>query len=248
MIVNLWTTPRTGSNWYSQYLYNQLKEENPKTKLYSQYLNQFHFKNYILPGYGDFVYEYEESCSYLYYYFDGLSKSISSRRLRKQRTLNLEQEENYRLSLLEKHDSNRNPSIFYNHIDPVSDFSYKTLYNFADKNIFLYRKNIKNQMSSYALAYGTKQFRVTREMSSQVHVDRGVLENLANRIIKWHMLDKTKCEVLCYEDINFIEKQHLPKKQNTVDPFIQLDSETQNNILELESYCKNVVGKDSLLS
>ena len=41
MIVNLWTTPRTGSNWYSKHLLAELKKQNNKAILLEQYLNQF---------------------------------------------------------------------------------------------------------------------------------------------------------------------------------------------------------------
>lgn len=243
MIVNLWSTPRTGSNWYSQYLYQEYKSTDRRTKLYTQFLNKFHFINYNKPRHGDFVYTFESNCNYLYYYYDPITKSISSRYKQETRTLDTIQEEIYRLGLLEKHDHNKNPSIFYSHVEPMSEKSYKKLYDMADENVFIYRKNIRNQLSSYALGFSTKQFKVSKKIYENLHVEVDILKNLADRIIKWYSLDKTGAKIVCYEDLDFASKGNMPKKQNHVDPFIQLDNETQQNILVLEDYCNSIIQK-----
>jgi len=232
MIINLWSTPRTGSNWYSQYLYKKYNSENKRTQLYTQYLNQYHFINYIKSNYNDFVYEYNTGCSYKDYAYNHLRQSISYTYKTEKRIRDSNSEEQYRLELLSKHNHIKNPSIFYSHIAPMSDLSYNTLFDMADKNIFLYRKDIKRQLSSYALAYGTTQYKQSIKIHENVNVDYGVIKNLVDRIIKWHTLDKTNCEIVCYEDLEFELHSDLPKQQNKIDPFSQLSNTTQEHILK----------------
>lgn len=234
MIVNLWSTPRTGSNWYSQYLYKKYSAIDKRTRLYSQYLNQYHFINYIKPNYHDFVYEYDKTCSYKFYTFDHLRQSISHINKSEKRIRDSVAEESYRLELLTNHNDIKNPTIFYNHIAPMSNLAYNTLFDKADKNIFLYRKDIKRQVSSYVLAYGTSQYKQTTKIYKNINVEYNVIKNLVERIIQWHKLDKTGSEVICYEDLDFSLWEHsMPTKQNLIDPFLQLDETTQKNIIQL---------------
>jgi len=246
MIVNLWSTPRTGSNWYSQYLYKSYSA-NKKIQLYAQYLNQYHFINYIKPNYSDFVYAYEKNCHYKFYAFDQLRESITHTIKGEKRIRDSDSEEQYRLDLLSKHNHKKNPSIFYSHIAPMSELAYKTLFDMADRNIFLYRKDVKRQVSSYTLAYGTTQYKpnTSSTIYNDIDVDYGVIKNLIDRIIKWHALDKTNCEIVCYEDLQFNLHLDLPKQQNKIDPFSQLSKNTQDHILELLEYFNSQVGKNS---
>lgn len=238
MLVNLWSTPRTGSNWYSQYLLQQYKSKNPRTILFKQYLNTFHFRNYTKPNFSDFLYEFERGSAYQHYTFDPLRRCITFVMKYEPRKLTEEDEERYRLELLEKHDPVRNPSIFYNHIAPMSKEAYDRLFEKADKNIFLYRKDFKRQLSSYALGYGTTEYKFKKDLPiyENVNVSYSVLKNLTDRVLLWHRLDKTTCEVIAYEDLDFTMTENLPRQQNKIDPYLQLDRETQDNILKLFEY------------
>lgn len=251
MIVNLWSTPRTGSNWYSVYLYNYYKELYPRLQVYPQYLNHYHLYNYESRTSQDFVYQYDSSCSYKFYYFDHLRKRISSTYKFSVREIGIEEEEKYRLELLDRHDFKKVPSIFYSHVAPMSKRSYQKLFDIADRNIFLYRKNVKRQLSSYALAMGTQEFRADPTKPYKPHKDIDVnfdiIKNLADRIIYWHNLDKNGCEIICYDDLKFEEKYKFPIKQNIIDPFLQLSDTTQKHIVELDEYVKQNLGKNSLL-
>jgi len=174
---------------------------------------------------------------------DHLRQSISYKNKSEKRICSSDHEEKYRLELLVKHNHKKNPSIFYNHIAPMSDLSYNTLFDIADKNIFLYRKDIKRQISSYTLAYGTVQYKQSVKIYENVTVEYNVIKNLVDRIIKWHKLDKTNCEIICYEDLEFDLYPDLPKQQNKIDPFTQLSSNTQENILNLLDYFNKSIKK-----
>jgi hypothetical protein len=242
MIINLWSTPRTGSNWYASYLYNDSKKINSKTLLFSQYLNYFHFINYIKPTYTDWIYTYEKNCFYPNYSFNWVSRSIKLTYNYGKRTKTPEEEEEYRIELLEKHDHEKVPLILSNHILPMSDRAYNYLFQKANKNIFIYRENIKDQLSSYALAYTTQIWKPKKDLKTleNISTDKGVLKNLYDRIVYWHNLNKINCEVIKYEEINFTDNSQIKiEKQNKIDPFIQLDTETQNYILELCEDFKN---------
>ena len=247
MIINLWSTPRTGSNWYVQYLLKEYVKINSRTKVLSQYFNSYHFINYIKPKFGDFIYEYEPKCSYKSYYVNKFEQNISNKQVFEKRKLSSEEEKNYRLHLLNEHNFDKNPIIFYHHIGNIDDNLYTMLLNKANKNIFLYRKDFKRQVSSYALAYGLKIFKPSRldNINNIVSVEYDVLKNLTDKIIKWHKIDKLNSEIVCYEDLDFKIYEDLPKKQNIVDPFSRLDSETQLNIIELEKYFINSLEKNT---
>jgi hypothetical protein len=236
MIINLWSTPRTGSNWYSAFLLNEYKKINKNTITIHQYLNHFHLISYYKLGYGDWLYEYSKGLYYSTYFYNNLKQSIEYRSICGQRERDENAEEEFRIELFEKHNHSKHPVIFHNHVAPMSIKAYNYLFKKADRNIFLYRENFINQMSSYALAYGTSVWKpsASYETFSNVDVDYAILENLYERIKYWHNLDKTNCEIIKYEDLNFSQNEYaLPKKQNLTSSFNQLSKKTQDNILEL---------------
>jgi len=246
MIINLWSTPRTGSNWYAEYLSSQQKKLHNRVSILHQYLNYFHFINYIKPGYGDWVYEYKKGYSYPGYRYNFLTKAIEPKINNSERDRNPKEEEQYRIDLLERHDHLKTHLILHNHILPMSDKSYNYLFNKADKNIFLYRENHIDQLSSYALAYGTNTYKKSENyaLHKDVYVDKQVLENLSERIIYWHNIDKKKCDVVKYEDLDFCyETDRMPKKQNIISSYSQLDERTKNVIMLLNEKIKQSINR-----
>ena len=234
MIVNIWSTPRTGSNWYSAYLLNEYQKVNKNTFVIHQYLNHFHLINYN--GAGDWLYEYSKGLCYPAYIFNHLKQSIELTSICKKRERDEHSEEDYRIKLFEKHNYQKNPVILHNHVAPMSSKAYNYLFSKADKNVFLYRENLIDQLSSYALAFTTKIWKPSLNYTTQsnIDVDRNILENLYERILYWHTLDKTNCDIIKYEDLNFSQTEYkLPIKQNLTSSFDQLSEQTKNVILEL---------------
>ena len=240
MIINLWSTPRSGSNWYATYLVNEQKTEYPKITKIKHYLNYYHLKNYNSST-GDWVYEYSNGLCYPAYFYDYLIQGIRKGAICGKRTKNVEQEEEYRISLFEKHNFKKNPVVMHSHFAPMSKKGYDYLFNKADRNIFLYRENFVEQMSSYALASGTNIWKPRDKLPifENIDADEGVLKHLYERILLWHKIDKRGCEIVKYENFDFTYKgKDMPQKQNKVSTFSQLSKKTQDVILKFETELK----------
>jgi hypothetical protein len=117
------------------------------------------------------------------------------------------------------------------------------LFKKADKNIFLYRENVLEQLCSYAIGFYTKNFHTPNNNIFDVDVKEEVLKNLADRIIMWHQLDKTNSEIIKYENLPFDNKnaKNLPVKQNNFNKFERLTSSTQAIIIKLNEYVLNSI-------
>lgn len=243
MIVNLWSTPRTGSNWYTSYLYNQYNKSiryHNNIAILNQFFNTFHLKSYMIENYGDFIYEYQQGACYNHYYLD-VNKRINMKLMYETRILNEEFEEDYRLSLLDFKNLDHKCFIFHNHVMPMSEKAYTFLKTKASRNIFLYRENIINQLSSYAIGYHTKNFHKPNKALYDVYVEETILQNLADRIIYWHQLDKTDCEIIKYEDLPFDKVKNLPEKQNDYDTFAVLSDTTKQTVIKLDACIRDSI-------
>lgn len=242
MIINLWSTPRTGSNWYTSYLQNKYSKSvryYNRIIVFNQFFNTFHLQSYMLENYGDFIYDYEGKACYNHYFIS--NNKICSKTIYSPRTLSIDQEESYRLNLLDFNNLDYKCFIFHNHVKPMSDKAYLFLKTKASRNIFLYRENLIDQLSSYAIGYYTKNFHQSNLKPYNVYIDEPTLKNLADRIIYWHKLDKTDSEIIKYEDLPFSESINLPKKQNNFDTFSVLRDDTKNTVIHLDNYIRNSI-------
>jgi hypothetical protein len=130
------------------------------------------------------------------------------------RTRSIEQEEAYRIDLFNQIIFNV-PLILHNHVAPIDEQIRQRLIDIAEKNIYIYRKDKRAQLASYAIAFSTKQFVqfFDKEETGVIDdIDPMHLENLINRIKIWDRLPKQ--DVVAYEDIKFFNKYNWPKKQN----------------------------------
>ena len=234
MIINIWSTPRTGSTWFTLSKVKEL-EQNHKVTYFTQYLNYVRLINYIHPNHKDFVYSYVPGCRYIDFQYDHLRKNIVEVIKTEKRKRSHVEEEDYRIALLERLDKNR-CLVFHHHIQPMSEKAYNYLINKSDTNYYIYRENFIEQLSSYALSYALQKFHgVNNRISNNVEVDYKTLEYLTERVISWHKLDKSNGIIIKYEDINFGSDKSLPKKQNK-NAFEQLSESTQKSILFLNDY------------
>jgi len=146
-----------------------------------------------------------------YFIYNG---QIRNKLIFNERTKSLEEEEEYRSSLLANLNTTVN-YILHNHVDPISPEVYNYLTN-NGKNIYIYRKDKLAQLASYAIAYQTKEFsrfNEIKESNDKIEItDEFPLINLIKRIKIWEELEKQ--DTIAYEDINFVNLKGMPIKQN----------------------------------
>jgi len=234
LIINLWSTPRTGSVWYSYHLQKQLSPCILLSEPFNRYhMNLYHrIENDTIKNY----HEYIPGSFYKNYIWE--DQKILTKRTFQPRTRNAEEEETYIISLLEKIDDHSN-YIIHSHVSPMCPTVLDKLMAIG-KNIFIYRKDKLAQLASYAIAYETKEFvRFTKKEGIEKKVriqDLEPIKNLIKRIKVWESLPKEN--IIAYEDIKFYEQNGMPIKQN-IDYSKILDNESIYQIkiiLEKEYY------------
>lgn len=212
MIVNLWSTPRTGSVWYSKHLCKL----QGTALLMTEPFNRYHMNMYYYLEKNSYknIHEYKLEAFYKEYYLDD-DKFIAIRKVYDKRKRSVEQEEDYLLNILEKYNKEQK-IIMHNHVSPINNVIKEYLLSVSNENIYIYRKNKRAQLGSYAIAYATKQFAAFTEEQKQFNiittVEKEPLVNLIERIKIW---DKLKTNnIIAYEDINFYDENNFPIKQN----------------------------------
>jgi hypothetical protein len=237
MLTVIWSTPRTGSNWYTNYLVNQLNGKN--VTCLRQFFGKYNLNSYQKHNSQELFYEYERGMFYKEYYLDRFCKQIKSRTVSNKRTLNPSQEEAHRISILDKHNLEKYPIIINQHVKNMATDTYHYLRYKATRNIYLYRENIIDQLASYVVAMYTNKFistYVSDEIIKNAEIDTGQLDDLYYRITYWHMLDKKGCEVIKYEDFDFNTDSTL-KKQHTTKCIDMVSEKMKAKIFEYaESY------------
>lgn len=211
MIINVWTSPRTGSNWFCKKLAHDFKaysiSEMFNLNLYSYYNTEINNSIYFMKDYQEGFYFTEYSV---------VNGKIIEQKIYGQRVKDNSEEELYRISLLDKITQT---VILSNHASPISEAAYRKLMQIGNKNYYLYRENLEALMESYAICYATKtfiQYGNSKDIETEIDINVKVYENLADRIIAWCNLDMTDGEIVRYEDLDFneyIDEDNMPVKQ-----------------------------------
>lgn len=237
MIINLWSTPRTGSVWYSKFLSQKYVNSFVVTEMFNRYyMNMYQvrdltgaIKNYNQPVVGG---------SFKEYFLDSMN-FLSKQDIYGVRARTIEQEEEYCFELLKKVNKDQ-ILIMHNHIDPINDNIRNWLLANADKNYWIYRKNKKLQLASYAVALSTKKFAAFNNAAISYEpvadCDLGPLKNLIRRIKVWDSFEKNN--MIAFEDIDFFDAPGFPLDQNT-DPWARLSVNMQTSIEALVSNYEN---------
>lgn len=241
MLINLWTTPRTGSNWYARKLardYGSGNQFYSLNELFNQNIYSYYYRNVDERIY--FLKDYSPGCYYEDFVLDS-SGIIVSNKVYNTRSRSPLSEEQHRMELV-RAASGRNVMVLSNHVSPINADIYKELYRIADRNIFLHRNNIKDQLSSYCISYATKQFvnfHSPGVLPDNICVELPVIENIAHRILHWHSIKKSPLdEIVSYESIDFGEHTDagMPTVQYAGSSLSSLDYQTHNRVLEMEKY------------
>lgn len=218
MITNLWSTPRTGSVWYTLYLSLQ----DPTSIVVNELFNKHHMQMYYSNVDGKIINHNEYMTGYFYREYCLIDDKFSIQYKFERRHRNIKEEESYRFEIL-KNSMSSNNFLLHNHVAPLNEDIRMFLMQAAEKNIYIHRRNKRQQLASYAIAYSTKLFGVT-ETSKITHepvddIDPIHLIHLIERIKIWDNLPKT--DIITYEDIPFRDIDKFPKKQN-IDHYARL--------------------------
>lgn len=237
MIVNLWSTPRTGSVWYSHYLAKQY----PKSLLITEMFNQYHMNMYHVKGEDGSIRNYHEFVPngfYKEYYLDD-QNFLTRRTVCAPRVRDIESEEKYCVDLLNRVNKNQ-ILVMHNHIDPINSDIRDYLIKNADKNIWIYRKDKRQQLASYAVALSTKKFAAFTKAAVSYELvadtDRSSLDNLIRRIKVWNNLPKT--DTIAFEDVSFYDYEGFPVDQN-IDPWARLSDKMKSIINDIVEKYEN---------
>ncbi len=221
MITNVFSTPRTGSTWYSLFLKDLLlkQKENNKVSFLSEPFNQYHYGLYHEQTDSSF-YNHQEYQNGRFYkklvLKDGL---VVTEKIYEKKSQSMEEEFLYKRELIQKAECDL---IVHNHVAPLSDEIFNFLLDIGHKNYMLCRKDIKQQLASYAIAYHTKKFVDFKTPKESLNFETSIvqtqpLKDLLGRIKKQRQIMEqfpNTFEVINYEDIQFTEYLESPKKQN----------------------------------
>lgn len=213
MIINLWSTPRTGSVWYSHHL----ASTNQPSILLTEPFNRFHMNMYYMISHNNTItnhHQYTDGSFYKEYYLQ--ENRLLTRRMYGKRQRTVEEEEQYLSSLFTKLGADTDVNyIVHNHVEPMSKHIRDFLMTIG-QNVFIYRKDKFAQLASYAIAYETKEFaRFNKSNIVRNNIEMQDLQpliDLINRIKVWDSIDKKYS--IAYEDIKFYETPGMPLKQN----------------------------------
>jgi len=238
MLINLWSTPRTGSVWYSYHLAAQHRNSLVLTEMFHvHHMDMYHLRN--ADGSIQNFHHYIPNGFYVEFFIDDTG-NIKKRSITGERTRTVKQEEEYCFDLIKQFNGSQ-VLILHNHVEPINPSIMQYCIDKADKNIWIYRKDKVQQLASYAVALGTKKFASFRK---QVHTNEvapdceiELLERLVKRIKLWDSLTADKRdndEIICFEDIKFYDRIGFPYDQN-LNPLEKLSDNIKQVILQLVS-------------
>lgn len=238
MLINLWSTPRTGSNWYARKLYRDYNKQFSNVVCISELFNQNIYSYYHRNEDGRiyFLKDYSPGCYFHDYRLqDG---RIVEEKVYSLRDKTPEEEEARRIELVRNTDKN-SILILSNHVSPINPDIFNELKSVADRNIYLYRENVIDQIASFCVSFKTRHFISFSDPGTvlrDLNVDIRVVDNIVQRIIAWRELDKTNGEIIEYSQIDFSEyiDEGMPRAQNLDFPAINmLDKETKDYIFTI---------------
>jgi hypothetical protein len=200
-MINIWSTPRTGSTWYTHYLSSLYPGSIVVNEIFNSLASPWYFKLNEF-GYYEFYSRYVTGC----FYEDVILVDRKIRVIReyKERPVVDESEiRRYKAMFLNRDTSVK--LILHNHVTPIHDELYQFLTNIADENIFLDRKDKRKQLASLAIASASGKYTLHDEtlITDEVvaDVNEAALVKLIDSIKLWDKIPKVKS--LSYEDIPF---------------------------------------------
>jgi len=209
MIINVWSTPRTGSVWYSMY-----QRQVNNCTLINEMFNPYTMLQYYSITDGRITTHAQWDAGRVHDEYNVVDGILTKTRNDCPRTRDANQEHDHRVRCVLDM-SEHNNIVFHNHVSPLDERIREHLTRIAHTNVYLYRRDRRAQCASYAVAYSTKVFTqyletLQPELIDTVHIPS--LRNLITRIKFWDSCTKYG-PTLAYEDIDFVHGENLPVKQ-----------------------------------
>lgn len=213
MLINIWSTPRTGSVWYAHYIRSTIGDATVLREPFNTLrYNTYHRVNDDGSISSDLRWSRGAHVDHLCA-VDGI---VKEHQLYSNRVVDIDKETERRLGIIKERDRSQT-LIMQNHIDSTS--SNVVEYCIANgRNIWIYRKDRRAQLASFAIAIATKKFTSYGGRNQHVidltdTIDRH-LTRLIERIAIWDRYDKSGGELVAFEDIKFFERDGFPRDQN----------------------------------
>jgi hypothetical protein len=240
MLLNVFSLHRTGSTWWAQYLQSQ----HPNSKIYNETFNECAYftvdKNKVWTSYSE--------------YADGRFYRIPNKKGTKLLDVfaksTIEQEAERLDRWLNFFKLSKHTIVCHTHITPIQDEKYLTeLSKIGDKNYYVYRENIFEQIASFIILKHTGEYGVTTvDKSLQIEkytypiIDIPMIEWMCYEILRADKLVEDKLvniQRVRYESMPF-EKTlpGMPLKQN-VSAFNRLCIIDQTLIKQIYNRVKN---------
>jgi hypothetical protein len=211
------------------------------SQLITEMFNRYHMNMYHVLGEDGSIRNYHEFVNngfYKEYYLDE-NNYLTRRTIYEPRVRDVDAEEKYCVDLLNNVNKDQ-ILVMHNHVDPINTEIRDYLINNAHKNVWIYRRNKREQLASYAVALSTKKFAAFNKAAVShepvADIDRRPLDNLMRRIKVWDSLPTT--DSIAFEDIPFYDDDGFPVDQN-IDPWIRLSDNMKSIINEIVAQYEN---------
>lgn len=240
MLINVFSSHRTGSTWWAHYI----KKQHPGSKIYNEIFNQLWY--FTINENGSFTRhdEYSDGC------FWRAPNASCTEIVHNYRELATK--DNLRFDKwLKFFKLSTNINICHTHLSPLQDVAYLTkLSSIGDKNYYVYRENILEQMASFIILEHTGEFAAFTEDRSNITekftypiIDTESIEGKIQEILHADEFIDNKlfnCERIKYESMPFSETiEGMPLKQN-VSAFDRLCMIDQILLKQIYGRTKNV--------
>ena len=242
MLINVFSSHRTGSTWWAHYIKNQYSNG----KLYNEIFNQVRYLRDAEVGSGKFVQEedYTDSCFWRAP-DDSCTEIVNNYR-------ELVAKDSSRFNKwLQFFKQSTDTVVCHTHLSPLQDNKYLTeLSKIGDKNYYVYRENVLEQLASFVILEHTGEFGVTTKDKANISTKftYPIIDIKSIEWKSWEIIHSEEIvnklivnfEKIKYESMPFNETiDGMPLKQN-VSAFNRLCLIDQELIKQIYSRAQNV--------
>lgn len=216
MLVNILSTPRTGSVWFTHHTSKNYNNPSVFFGLFEPAMNSY-YKIKNSDGSGSYISDYRPDAFYYDYFLDE-SQNLRITKVFQERTLPYQEQiqlnfEKFKIAV--KHQT----IVLDHHVGYEDNNITKYLIDHAQENIWIHRKNKRNQLASFVVALSTGRFTVYDKnhilTDAVPDIEVKYLESLLRKIKIWDSLNKGSDRIVAFEELNFYDSPGFPVDANT---------------------------------